>query len=983
MRAAKAAKEPGHHAAQGIVDLLEKCIHSNDAALAEFVANVLIPLLTMFINKVCLAVPKSVEASLLVQLLEILKAPDPLVHSTKQWLERMDPSSPNQNSEDAPYPMQPQAPDSRPGTGDSRSPKLRQVKSDSKSRSVSFKQRDSEAGIPVSGEPEMPAGHEGTEASAPDASDSESSDSADAEAEETEVLPLRPPARGRRFTVDISSVDVQPPPDDECLELISKVPFFNDFSDDDQQKVTSIVRCRRYEPGEIIAYCGAPSEAIHIIVEGEGKICEPKEVGLLKSGDWFGVESVGYNGMTSPYQYSAINSQLTAISIDAAALQRLNLKPKLRKAAPGNSAPRDLMAFAERLPPGAGSESDKVCAATGRPKVEYVIQEADKTLILEAVRNNKVLGEVLNLGSKQCEHIYSSVYMIHLGPGDTLMRAGETGNCLFIVHEGLLDVHLTEETIGVGSNIKRRAGDAFGELALLYDSPRSATITASHSCLLWVLLRSDLKKALRLNSNSRINSYSLMLSKIPCLQDIASESAMDMIARIMEESSFVDGEDICVEGQDTGLLCIMYKGEANIMKGADVIGQMKPGEWVGEESLMKDSAADCTVTVTSEEAHVLFLDRSGLQLAHKAISKLNASDGSNMDKDFLASEILTQKMTANTTATDGDTTLKRDEESSEKHDLLPRLVHVGALGEGSFGLVVLMKDERLGKTYAVKGLQKERIKEEQLAESVANEYQISVMMDSDFVTRLYGSWHDEQYIYLVLEPMMGGELFDIYMEMDFFGNLAHSKFYLSCIILGLAYMHSKKVIYRDLKLENCLMDSKGYVKLADMGIAKVVIGKTYTVVGTADYLAPETLKQMGHNRAVDWWACGVLMFVMCAGRSPFDAPEVTQIYKNIIKGFSKVKFPEAFPSDLIDVIKSLCRKQPEERVTMQKGGVENLKQMPFFIGLDWDEVSTKEAKPPFSPKIPSEDFFARKKLSQEVNVQKSSLRVWSGDPSEL
>merc|ERR1719434_417639 len=105
-------------------------------------------------------------------------------------------------------------------------------------------------------------------------------------------------------------------------------------------------------------------------------------------------------------------------------------------------------------------------------------------------------------------------------------------------------------------------------------------------------------------------------------------------------------------------------------------------------------------------------------------------------------------------------------------------------------------------------------------------------------------------------------------------------------------MHLRRVIYRDLKLENCLLDLQGYCKLTDMGIAKMVIGKTYTVCGTADYFAPETLRQVGHNRAVDWWACGVLL---------------------VIKGFSKVKFPDNFASDLTDTIKSLCRKKPEER----------------------------------------------------------------------
>merc|ERR1719356_1856551 len=134
-----------------------------------------------------------------------------------------------------------------------------------------------------------------------------------------------------------------------------------------------------------------------------------------------------------------------------------------------------------------------------------------------------------------------------------------------------------------------------------------------------------------------------------------------------------------------------------------------------------------------------------------------------------------------------------------------------------------------------------------------------------------------------------------------------AKFYIGCVTMGLSHMHLKRVIYRDLKLENCLLDCSGYLKLTDMGIAKHVIGKTFTVCGTADYFAPETLRQQGHNRAVDWWASGVLLFIMMTGRSPFDAPETQQIYKNIIKGIAKVCFPENFASDLTDTIKSLCR----------------------------------------------------------------------------
>merc|ERR1712056_20701 len=178
------------------------------------------------------------------------------------------------------------------------------------------------------------------------------------------------------------------------------------------------------------------------------------------------------------------------------------------------------------------------------------------------------------------------------------------------------------------------------------------------------------------------------------------------------------------------------------------------------------------------------------------------------------------------------------------------------------------------------------ITKENRGQSVQNERSILYLIESDFVVRLYMTYQDRNNIFFMMEPVLGGELFDVYSDNDLFGQINVARFYIACVTFALQHLHQKRVIYRDLKLENCLVDGSGYLKLTDMGIAKIVIGKTYTICGTADYFAPETLKNTGHNRAVDWWACGILLFIMASGQSPFDAPDVTQIYKNIMKGFS-------------------------------------------------------------------------------------------------
>lgn len=269
-----------------------------------------------------------------------------------------------------------------------------------------------------------------------------------------------------------------------------------------------------------------------------------------------------------------------------------------------------------------------------------------------------------------------------------------------------------------------------------------------------------------------------------------------------------------------------------------------------------------------------------------------------------------------------------------------------------------------------------------MAQAVQNERSVMNLLDSDFVVRLFKTYQDELHIFFMMEPVLGGELFDIYMDHELFCNIPAARFYIACVSQGLQHMHTNRVIWRDLKLENCLVDEHGYLKLTDMGIAKIVIGKTYTICGTADYFAPETLRQSGHDRAVDWWACGVLLFMMVTGRSPFDAPTVTQIYKNIMKGFSKVTFPENVPSDLMEVIKSLCRKKPEERITMQKGGVSTFMEMPFFSSLNWNQLSTRQLPAPFVPPPPNMEKIKNKKLTRARDIDYETVEAWDGSLPE-
>merc|ERR1712048_575368 len=110
-------------------------------------------------------------------------------------------------------------------------------------------------------------------------------------------------------------------------------------------------------------------------------------------------------------------------------------------------------------------------------------------------------------------------------------------------------------------------------------------------------------------------------------------------------------------------------------------------------------------------------------------------------------------------------------------------------------------------------------------------------------------------------------------------------------------------IFRDLKPENLLLNDKGQVKLTDMGLAKVVVGKTYTTCGTPDYFAPELIASKGHTHAVDWWTLGILTFELMVGHPPFESATPMQIYQKVTKGIDEVAFPRAAKGDAENLIK--------------------------------------------------------------------------------
>lgn len=241
---------------------------------------------------------------------------------------------------------------------------------------------------------------------------------------------------------------------------------------------------------------------------------------------------------------------------------------------------------------------------------------------------------------------------------------------------------------------------------------------------------------------------------------------------------------------------------------------------------------------------------------------------------------------------------------------------------------------------------------------------MQLLCDSPFVVMLYETFNGDQSLYFLLELALGGELYATYNKKGLFGKEPEAKFYVSGTLFAFEHLHSKHIIFRDLKPENLLLTEKGKIKLTDMGLAKVVLGKTYTTCGTPDYFAPELIASKGHTDAVDWWTLGILTFELMSGHPPFESAAPMQIYAKVQKGINKVSFPKNLKGDCEELVKGLCKADPAERLPAKKGGCENIKKSKWFNGFDWAKMFDLTLPPPYVPQVKSKkdiaNFSARK-----------------------
>ncbi|XP_014669463.1 PREDICTED: protein kinase DC2-like [Priapulus caudatus] len=217
-----------------------------------------------------------------------------------------------------------------------------------------------------------------------------------------------------------------------------------------------------------------------------------------------------------------------------------------------------------------------------------------------------------------------------------------------------------------------------------------------------------------------------------------------------------------------------------------------------------------------------------------------------------------------------------------------------------------------------------------------------------FLVNLLWTSHDDTFLYMLFDYVCGGELFTYLRHAGNFDS-ATANFYTAEIVSALEYLHALAIVYRDMKPENLLLDKEGHLKITDFGFAKKLEDRTWTLCGTPEYLAPEIIQSKGHNKAVDWWALGILIYEMLIGYPPFFDDNPFGIYEKILTGV--IEWPKHIDLVAKDLIRKLLVQDRTRRLGNMKRGAEDVKHHRWFKRIAWADVYQRKLQPPIVPNI--------------------------------
>lgn len=678
--------------------------------------------------------------------------------------------------------------------------------------------------------------------------------------------------------------------------------------------------------------------------------------------------------------------------------------------------------------------------------------DEERASIMVGIEKSSLLS---GCSAEQIESLVNGFSKVPWAAGKNVITEGEDGDNFYMVDSGKYDVYI--KALGAKPCTSYAVGDAFGELALLYNSARAATVKCDEAGELWALERKAFRQVMVKSGEENMKNGAEFLKTVSILAQLTDEQRASLAGHL-EECSYDDKQYIVTSGEAADAMYIVKAGDVVCTvqeeNGAfKELMTLKAGQFFGESAFedSQEGAKRKANVVAVGKVKALRLTRAALlehlgdlgdvvaanfkkrvlegieiggvkifaamsvdhqdkllnELTEKVVQRdqtiiqqggtndtfyviksgeckvLQKQDGGDTRElatlrpgQYFGERALVKDEPASATIMASspislyccarptfnayfgslqdlmDTEIARREKQALKLANAPKWgdLRIGRiLGVGTFGRVRLTLHVPTDSSYALKCMRKAQVIKTNQTTQLLYEKRILAMMDHPFILQLMATYQDGGELYMLLEIALGGELFSLLSKRAPLPD-SHARFYAAQVVGIFSYMHSLKVLYRDLKPENLLLDLEGYLKMVDYGFAKVLHDRTYTFCGTPDYLAPEVILNKGHGYGFDWWTVGVLTFECLTGGTPFVSDDPMAGYRKIIK--CKVDWPSYFRPDAKDFINKLLCVKETKRLGCLKGGSLDVRKHKWFNGhIDFKKLEAKEMSAPYVPEI--------------------------------